>query len=67
MAPFQKTPAVARQLGTTYHRLIGLLRFDKIPPPGRDSSGDYAWGPEDIERARQALQAKRAAKCEQVA
>jgi hypothetical protein len=57
---FWKTPAAARELGTTYHRLIGLLRFGKITPPGRDSSGDYVWSQRDLERARRALEGKRA-------
>jgi hypothetical protein len=56
MPPFIKTPVAARELGVTYHRLIGLLRFNKIPAPVRDSSGDYLWSPDDITRARQALQ-----------
>jgi hypothetical protein len=55
MMAYFKTPAAAEHLGTTYHKLIGLLRFRKIKPPQRDSSGDYVWTPEDLERARQAL------------
>jgi hypothetical protein len=55
MSQFRKTPVAVEELGTTYHKLIGLLRFKKISPPGRDSSGDYVWTDEDIERARQAL------------
>jgi hypothetical protein len=55
----RKTPVAARELGITYHRLIGLIRFDKIPPPTRDSSGDYLWTDADIERARQAVAAMR--------
>jgi DNA-binding transcriptional MerR regulator len=50
-----KTPAAARRLGVTYHRLMGLIRFGKIPAPQKDESGDYLWLPEDIERARVAL------------
>jgi hypothetical protein len=57
-----KTPVAARVLGVTYHQLIGLLRFNKIAPPARDSSGDYVWLPEDLERARQALAARRKSK-----
>jgi hypothetical protein len=53
--PPRKTPVVARELQVTYHRLIGLIRYGKITPPGRDSSGDFAWTDEDIERARRAL------------
>jgi hypothetical protein len=56
MTVLLKTPAAARAIGTTYHRLIGLIRFVKLDPlPGRDSSGHYIWAPDDLERARQAL------------
>jgi hypothetical protein len=54
---YRKTPAAARELKTTYHKLIGLVRFDKIDPPARDTSGDYVWTDADMERARAALQA----------
>jgi hypothetical protein len=57
MQPTRKTPAAARLLGVTYHRLIGLVRFGKISPPAKDDSGDYAWSPDDMERARAALAA----------
>jgi hypothetical protein len=52
---FLKTPRAASELLTTYHRLMGLIRFGKILPPLKDSSGDYVWTSEDLERARQAL------------
>jgi DNA-binding transcriptional MerR regulator len=54
---FRKTPVAARELGITYHRLMGLLRHGKIAPPDRDSSGDYLWTDADLDRARQALAA----------
>jgi hypothetical protein len=50
-----KTPVAAKQLGVSYHQLIGLLRFGKIDPPDRDSSGDYLWSQADLDRAREAL------------
>jgi hypothetical protein len=50
-----KTPTAARQLAISYHRLIGLIRYGKIDPPGKDSSGDYVWTEADVERARRAL------------
>jgi hypothetical protein len=56
---YYKTPQAARLLGVTYHRLIGLLRFDKIDPPARDSSGDFVWTDSDLVRARKALEARR--------
>jgi hypothetical protein len=52
---FLKTPAAADKLGVSYHRLIGLLRFRKIEPPARDSSGDFVWSDADLERVRKAL------------
>ena len=52
---FLKTPLAAEHLGVSYHRLIGLLRFRKMEPPARDSSGDYVWTDSDLERARKAL------------
>jgi hypothetical protein len=52
---YLKTAAAAAALNTTYHRLIGLVRFGKIEPPPKDSSGDYLWDADDLERARQAL------------
>lgn len=51
----RKTPIAAAELGVTYHRLMGLVRFAKIAAPTRDSSGDYLWTDADLERARQAL------------
>jgi hypothetical protein len=56
---FRKTPVAARELGISYHQLIGLLRYDKIDPPARDSSGDYLWADADIERAKAAIRAMR--------
>jgi hypothetical protein len=51
-----KTPAAARVLGVTYHILRALIRFDKLDPlPQRDSTGDFVWFPEDVERARALL------------
>jgi hypothetical protein len=57
--PFRKTTVAARELGVPYYTLIGLLRYGKIEPPGRDSSGDYLWTDADLVRARQALAAGR--------
>jgi DNA-binding transcriptional MerR regulator len=56
---YLKTPEAARELGVTYHRLMGLIRFGRINPPQRDGSGDYVWDEADIARAREALQAVR--------
>jgi hypothetical protein len=53
----RKTPVAARELGISYWRLVGLLRAG-LEPPAKDSSGDYLWPDEDIQRARDALAAK---------
>jgi hypothetical protein len=52
---FYKTPAVADLIGVSYCCLINLLRSRRLAPPQKDTSGDYVWTVEDIERARQAL------------
>jgi hypothetical protein len=51
----RKTPVAARELKVSYSTLINLVRFDKITPPQRDSSGDYLWFDEDLQRARDAI------------
>jgi hypothetical protein len=51
----RKTPAVARALGVTYHRLINLIRIGKISSPQKDTSGDYLWTDSDLGAARKAL------------
>ncbi len=50
-----KTAMAVRLLGTTYHKLFGLVRYGKIPAPSKDSSGDYLWRPKDLAAARRAL------------
>lgn len=50
-----KTAVAATILGVSYHRTIQLIRYGKIVPPERDSSGDYLWSEADLERARKAL------------
>jgi hypothetical protein len=50
-----KTPMAAAACDCTYWELIGLLRSGRLTPPAKDSSGDYVWTPEDVERARAAL------------
>jgi hypothetical protein len=64
---YRKTPVAARELGISYSQLIGLLRYSKIAPPARDTSGDYIWADEDLARARNALAAARAPKPEAAA
>lgn len=56
---YRKTPVAARELGISYHQLIGLIRYGVIEPPGRDSSGDYLWDEAGLQRARQALAARK--------
>lgn len=52
---YRKTTAAAAELGVPYWTLINLLRYHKIAPPGRDTSGDFVWTDEDMARAREAL------------
>jgi hypothetical protein len=51
---YRKTPSAAKEAGIRYSHLVSLLRTGKLAPPQRDDSGDYIWGPDDIERIRQA-------------
>jgi hypothetical protein len=44
----------ARELGWSITRLRSLIANGKIEPPEKDSSGDYVWSDDDLERARQA-------------
>jgi hypothetical protein len=53
--PYRKTTAAAQELGVPYWRLVGLMRYGKITPPGRDTSGDFVWTDADMARARAAL------------
>ena len=55
---FRKSREAAELLGVNYHKLINLIRFRKIDPPQRDSSGDYYWLDADIKRAKAALEAE---------
>ena len=50
-----KTMVVADQIGCSYWTLVNLLRGRKITIPEKDSSGDYAWNPEDIKNAQRIL------------
>ena len=56
---FRKTPAAAKELGISYPTLIGLLRYGKLDPPSKDTSGDYIWTDADLTRARNALAKQR--------
>jgi hypothetical protein len=51
----RKTPAAARELGVTVYRLHSLIRGGKLPPPQKDTSGDFIWTDADVDRARRAL------------
>jgi DNA-binding transcriptional MerR regulator len=52
---FKKTSAAASALQVPYYTLMALLRYGRITPPQKDSSGDYVWTDDDLERARIAL------------
>jgi hypothetical protein len=55
---YLKSSAAARALGVPYYRLFELIRSGKLPPPPKDTSGDYVWSEQDIEAARRALMAR---------
>jgi hypothetical protein len=57
--PFWKTPAMCRLLGVRYSDIWHLLRDGRLVPPAKDSSGDYVWTEADVQRAREALAARR--------
>jgi hypothetical protein len=52
----KKTPAVADEIGVSYVVLYNLLRYRKIQPPVRDTSGDFVWSPSDIDAAKRAIE-----------
>lgn len=54
----KKTREVADLLGTLSYRLYYLISVNKLPAPHRDGSGDFAWLPDDISRARAVLEGR---------
>ncbi len=48
--PILKTPAVADLLGVPYWLIHQLIRERRLAPPAKDSSDDYCWLPDDVER-----------------
>jgi hypothetical protein len=54
----RKTTIAARELGVSYHKLFSLIRCGHIPPPEKDSSGDYLWSDADLDGVRQYLEAR---------
>jgi hypothetical protein len=50
-----KTPAAALTLGVPYTQLMSLVRYRKVQPPAKDSSGHYIWSEEDLEAVRRVL------------
>jgi hypothetical protein len=61
-----KTPIAARRLKVPYSRLVSLLRYGKVAPPRKDSSGDYVWTEDDLAAARRVLDSGRRRKTELV-
>jgi hypothetical protein len=55
MATYRKTMRAAKELNTSYWRLVGLIRTRRLTPPEKDSSGDYIWSDSDMERAKAAF------------
>jgi DNA-binding transcriptional MerR regulator len=59
MLPLKST-AAAEALGVPYYSLHYLVRSGKVPPPARDTSGDFVWTERDLQRARRALERRKA-------
>ena len=55
MGHLLKTPVAAKQLNITYTRLMSLIRYGKVTPPQKDSSGDYQWTADDLAAVRKIL------------
>lgn len=53
------TLGAAKLLGVSYYSLVGLMRSGGVPRPAKDASGNFAWGPDDVERAREAIAGRR--------
>jgi hypothetical protein len=53
------TMTLARSLGVSYWRLIGLLRSGQLCPPQKGSDGSYQWTPTDIKNVERLLRARR--------
>jgi hypothetical protein len=64
---YLKSLIVADLLNVSYARLIFLIKTKRMPPPGKDSSGDYTWSERDVARARAALSTVRQRRLPEVA
>lgn len=49
------TNDAARTLGTTYIQLYNLIRYGKVTPPAKTSTGDFWWTDVDLASAKEAL------------
>jgi hypothetical protein len=56
------TQEAARALQVSYNIAWNLVRFAHIPPPAKNSSGDYTWSAADLSNARKVLAAREAKK-----
>lgn len=43
-----KTPQAAHRLNVPYSQLMSWIRYGKVAPPRKDSSGDYVWTEADL-------------------
>jgi hypothetical protein len=55
----RRTNDVSILLDVLPGHLHSLIRSRRMPPPLRDSAGDFWWSEEDIQRARDALKIDR--------
>jgi hypothetical protein len=54
-----KTPVACRILGVPYDTVMNAIRRGRLEPPQKDSSNDYIWTQEDIDRAREFLKSRK--------
>ncbi|HWG43596.1 MAG TPA: hypothetical protein VN688_12485 [Gemmataceae bacterium] len=59
----KSTLQLSREVGVNYAMLYSLIRDNLVPEPLRlGGRGAYVWMPEDVERVRQVLATKKAAR-----
>jgi hypothetical protein len=50
-----KTRSALAAIGISHGQFRNGLLAGKFDPPPKDESGDFVWGPEDLERVKAAL------------
>lgn len=53
-----KTTPAARLVGVPVFHLFNWIHYGMLQAPERDSSGHFLWGPQDLQAARELLEAR---------